>query len=100
LQSLWTVSPDEMSQDAALSWRYFSDIFASIGVISVPTPRYRRWVALNLHAVQGFHVQRSSAGVHRNRGSDHNGFLRPRSFPTHFTPRNAAYTFHLRSLYG
>ena len=34
-----------MSQDAALSWRYFSDIFASIGVISAPIPRYRKWVA-------------------------------------------------------
>ena len=42
----------EMPQHAALSWRYFSDIFASIGVISVPTPRYRKWVAwVNLHTV-------------------------------------------------
>ena len=50
LQSLWTVSPDEMSQDAALSWRYFSDIFASIGVISAPVPRYPEWAARETHS--------------------------------------------------
>src|ERR1700722_1810977 len=67
LQSLWTASQRLNAQDAALSWRYFSDIFASIGVISAAVPRYPEWAAAGdpLTRSQGSRVQQKSGrGCH------------------------------------
>jgi hypothetical protein len=59
-----------MPQDAALSWRYFSDIFASIGIISAPVPRYPEWAARETHSrgLKDLMFNKSPAEVHRNRG--------------------------------